>query len=81
MLTGYVIDVYRDTEEAYEDDIYLDEFNDEIDGWIIEALKNIGCVTAKAVLSTPREVLVEKADLEEDMVDNIINILKAEFED
>ncbi len=81
MLTGYVIDVYRDTEEAYEDDIYLDEFNDEIDGWIIEALKNIGCVTAKAVLSTPREVLVEKANLEEDMVDNIINILKAEFED
>ena len=81
MLTGYVIDVYRDTEEAYEDDIYLDEFNDEIDGWIIEALKNIGCVTAKAVLSTPREVLVEKADLEEDMVDNILNILKAEFED
>lgn len=81
MLTGYVIDVYRDTEEAYEDDIYLDEFNDEIDGWIIEALKNMGCVTAKAVLSTPREVLVEKADLEEDTVDNIINILKAEFED
>ena len=81
MLTGYVIDVYRDTEDADNDDIYLDEFDDEIDTWIIEALKEIGCVTAKAVLSTPREVLVEKADLEEDTVDQIISILKAEFEE
>jgi N utilization substance protein A len=81
MLTGYVIDVYRDTEDADNDDIYLDEFDDEIDTWIIEALKEIGCVTAKAVLSTPREILVEKADLEEDTVDQIISILKAEFEE
>ena len=81
MLTGYVIDVYRDTEDADNDDIYLDEFDDEIDKWIIDALKEIGCVTAKAVLSTPREVLVEKADLEEDTVDQIISILKAEFEE
>lgn len=81
MLTGYVIDVYRDTEEATEEDIYLDEFNDEIDGWIIEALKNIGCVTAKNVLNTPRQELIDKADLEEDTVDNVIAVLKAEFED
>ena len=82
MLTGYVIDVYRDTEEAYEEeDIYLDEFKDEIDGWVIDALKEMGCLTAKAVLSTPREDLIEKADLEEDTVDQVISILKAEFED
>ena len=81
MLTGYVIDVYRDVEGADEDDIFLDEFKDEIDGWVIDALKNIGCVTAKAVLETPRDMLVEKADLEEDTVDQVIEILKAEFED
>jgi N utilization substance protein A len=81
MLTGYVIDVYRDTEEAYEEDIYLDEFKDEIDGWVIDALKNMGCITAKAVLSTPRETLIEKADLEESTVDAVLDVLRAEFED
>ena len=81
MLTGYVIDVYRDTEESTEEDIYLDEFKDEIDGWVIDALKNIGCVTAKSVLNTPRQILVDKADLEEDTVDNVIEVLKAEFEE
>ena len=81
MLTGYVIDVYRDAEEADEDDIYLDEFKDEIDAWVIDALKNIGCVTAKAVLNAPRDFLVEKADLEEDTVDHVLEILRAEFED
>jgi len=81
MLTGYVIDVYRDTEETVEEDIYLDEFKDEIDEWVIEALKNIGCLTAKNVLNAPREMLIEDADLEEDTVDNVINILRAEFED
>ncbi|MEZ3589735.1 MAG: transcription termination factor NusA [Muribaculaceae bacterium] len=81
MLTGYVIDVYRDAEEADEDDIYLDEFKDEIDAWVIDALKNIGCVTAKAVLNAPRDFLVEKADLEEDTVDHVLDILRAEFED
>ncbi|MDE7411804.1 MAG: transcription termination factor NusA [Paramuribaculum sp.] len=81
MLTGYVIDVYRDTEEPDIDDIYLDEFKDEIDGWVIDALKNIGCVTAKAVLAMPRQTLVDKADLEEDTVDHVIEVLKAEFED
>ncbi|MDD2961093.1 MAG: transcription termination factor NusA [Muribaculaceae bacterium] len=80
MLTGYVIDVYRNLEET-EDDIYLDEFKDEIEPWIIEALKNMGCATAKSVLSTPREQLIEKADLEEDTVDEILNVLRSEFED
>ncbi len=79
MLTGYEIDVYRDLEDN-EEDIYLDEFKDEIDSWVIEALKDMGCATAKAVLNTPREELIEKADLEEDTVDNVIKVLKAEFE-
>ena len=79
MLTGYEIDVYRDLEDN-EEDLYLDEFKDEIDSWVIEALKDMGCATAKAVLSTPREELIEKADLEEDTVDNVIKVLKAEFE-
>ena len=81
MLTGYMIDVYRDTDDTVEEDIYLDEFKDEIDEWVIEALKNIGCLTAKNVLNASREMLIEKADLEEDTVDNLIAILKAEFED
>ena len=81
MLTGYTIDVYRDIDETEEEDIYLDEFKDEIDGWVIEALKAIGCATAKSVLAMSREELVEKADLEENTVDEIINILKAEFEE
>lgn len=81
MLTGYVIDVYRDNDEVYEEDIYLDEFKDEIDEWVIDALKDIGCVTAKSVLNTPREDLVRRADLEEETVDNVLEILKAEFED
>ncbi len=81
MLTGYVIDVYRDTEDSFEEDIYLDEFKDEIDGWIIEQLKNIGLVTAKSVLGAPRELLIDKADLEEATVDNVLGILRAEFEE
>lgn len=81
MLTGYVIDVYRDNDEVYEEDIYLDEFKDEIDEWVIDALKDMGCVTAKSVLNTPREDLVRRADLEEETVDNVLEILKAEFED
>ena len=81
MLTEYAIDVYRDIDEGEEEDIYLDEFKDEIDGWVIEALKAIGCATAKSVLATPRDVLIEKADLEESTVDEVINILKAEFEE
>ncbi len=81
MLTGYNIDVYRDIDEEEEEDIYLDEFSDEIDSWVIEALKGIGCATAKSVLALPRETLVEKADLEESTVDEVLSVLKAEFEE
>ena len=80
MLTEYTIDVYREN-DTQEDDIYLDEFTDEIDEWIINAIKKIGFETAKSVLRVPREVLIEKADLEEDTVDHVISVLKAEFED
>ena len=80
MLTGYNIDVYRDIDEEEEEDIYLDEFSDEIDDWVIEALKGIGCATAKSVLALPRETLIEKADLEENTVDEVLAILKAEFD-
>ena len=81
MLTGYNIDVYRDIDEEEEEDISLDEFSDEIDDWVIEALKGIGCATAKSVLALPRETLIEKADLEENTVDEVLAILKAEFEE
>ena len=81
MLTGYNIDVYRDIDEEEEEDIYLDEFSDEIDDWVIEALKGIGCATAKSVLALPRETLIDKADLEENTVDEVLAILKAEFEE
>ncbi len=83
MLTGYTIDVYRDAYDssADDEDIYLDEFKDEIEEWVIEALKKAGFVTAKSVLNAPRDMLVEKADLEEETVDNVIEILRAEFED
>lgn len=82
MLTGFEIDVYRDTENnEIEEDIYLDEFKDEIEEWIIEAFKNMGCTTAKSVLNAPREMLIEKTDLEEETVDRVLEILRAEFED
>lgn len=81
MLTGYTIDVYRDIDDVDEEDIYLDEFRDEIDEWVIEQLKKIGCVTAKNVLATTREKLIQEADLEEDTVDEVLSILRAEFED
>ena len=83
MLTGYTIDVFRELngEESDEEDIYLDEFKDEIEPWIIDAIKGIGLDTAKSVLGAPRAMLVEKADLEEDTVDEVIRILKAEFEE
>ena len=81
MITEYTINVYREIDTQQEDDIYLDEFADEIEEWVIEAIKKIGLDTAKAVLNTPREALIEKADLEEDTVDHVIEVLKAEFED
>lgn len=84
MLTEYTIDVYRvvsDGETNHEeDDVYLEQFNDEIDQWIIDAIKSIGLDTAKAVLNAPREMLVEKADLEEETVDHVIEVLRKEFE-
>ena len=81
MLTGYEIDVYRETGQEDIDDIYLDEFKDEIDEWVIEALKNLGLTTAKAVLETQREILIEKADLEAETVDNVLAVLRSEFEE
>ncbi len=81
MLTEYTIDVFRELDESeVDEDIYLDEFADEIDQWIIDAIKGIGLDTAKAVLNAPREMLVEKADLEEETVDNVLKVLRAEFE-
>jgi N utilization substance protein A len=68
-------------ENADDEDIYLDEFKDEIDEWVINAIKSIGLDTAKAVLNAPREMLIEKADLEEDTVDDVLNVLSAEFEE
>ena len=81
MLTEYTIDVYRDVDGADEEDIYLDEFSDEIDGWVIDALKNMGCYTAKSVLAMDRNALIERADLEEQTVDEVLRILSAEFAD
>ncbi len=81
MLTEYTIDVFREVPEGEADeDIYLDEFSDEIDQWVIDAIKSIGLDTAKAVLNAPREMLIEKADLEEETVDHVINVLRAEFD-
>ena len=82
MLTEHTIDVFRELDENVDDeDIYLDEFKDEIDEWVINAIKSIGLDTAKGVLNAPREMLIEKADLEEDTVDEVLNILSAEFEE
>ena len=81
MLTKYTIDVFREVNgDEEEEDIYLDEFVDEIDQWVIDAIKGIGLDTAKAVLNAPRDMLVEKADLEEETVDNVLKVLRAEFE-
>lgn len=82
MLTEYTIDVFREVEGAEEtEDIYLDEFADEIDQWVIDAIKGLGLNTAKEVLNAPRDMLIEKADLEESTVDDVLRILAAEFED
>ncbi len=81
MLTGYTIDVFREVgEEDAEEDIYLEEFSDEIDQWVIDAIKSIGLDTAKQVLNAPREMLIEKADLEEETVDSLLQVLADEFE-
>ncbi len=79
MLTGYQIDVYREM-EGDDSDIYLDEFNDEIDQWVLDALKAIGLDTAKQVLNTPKAELLERTDLEEETIDHVLDVLSAEFE-
>ena len=81
MLTGYEIDVYREMSEQDMDDIYLDEFNDEIDQWVLDAFKAIGLDTAKDVLGTSKEELLAKTDLEEETIDDVLRILSAEFEE
>ena len=81
MLTEYTIDVFREVDENEADeDIYLDEFSDEIDQWVIDAIKGIGLDTAKQVLNAPRNLFIEKADLEEETVDNVLKVLRTEFE-
>jgi transcription termination/antitermination protein NusA len=81
-LTGFEIDVYRDTEEGQEiDDVDLDEFADEIEAWIIDTLKGIGCDTARSVLALSREELIRRSDLEEETIDEVLAILKAEMEE
>ena len=81
MLTGYTIDVFRELDEQNaEEDIYLDEFSDEIDQWVIDAIKGIGLDTARQVLNAPREMLIEKADLEVETVESVLNVLRSEFE-
>ncbi|HKL07403.1 MAG TPA: transcription termination factor NusA [Bacteroidales bacterium] len=79
-LTGYEIDVYREAEEEDEEDVSIDEFSDEIEDWILDALKAIGCDTAKSVLELTRDDLIKRTDLEEETIDEIIQIFKAEFE-
>jgi len=82
MITEYTIDAFRetDTQGTDEEDIYLDEFNDEIDQWVIDAVKAIGLETAKQVLNAPREMLITRADLEEETVDHMLEVLASEFE-
>ena len=81
MLVGYELDVYREADESeLEDDVMLSEFDDEIEGWIIEALQGIGCDTAKSVLALSVEELVKRADLETETVEDVQRILRAEFE-
>jgi transcription termination/antitermination protein NusA len=80
-LTGYEIDVFRDNIDTEIEDVDLDEFADEIEGWIIDTLKEIGCDTAKSVLALDREELIRRSDLEEETIDDILRILASEFDD
>ena len=81
-LTGFEIDVFRNTANEVEiDDVELDEFSDEIDSWVIDSLKNIGCDTARSVLELSKEELIRRTDLEEETIIDVIRILKEEFED
>lgn len=78
-LTGYDIEVYREI-NTDDEDVNLDDFSDEIEGWIIDQLKSIGCDTAKEVIRISREELIKRTDMEEETVDNVLKILKSEFE-
>ena len=80
LLTGYDIDVYRDREIADEEDVSLEEFADEIDDWVLDGLKSIGCDTARNVLNLSREELIKRTDFEEETIDEVLRILKSEFE-
>ena len=80
MLTGYTIDVFREIDNADEDDVSLDEFTDDIEPWIIDEFKKIGYSTARDVLAESRETLIQRTDLEEETIDEVLNILAAEFE-
>ncbi len=79
-LTGYEIDVYRETEDEDDEDVNLDDFSDEIEGWIIDELKAVGCDTAKSVLELGVEDLVKRTDLEEETIREVIKIIRSEFE-
>lgn len=78
-LTEFEIDVFRDIDEQ-QDDVDLDEFSDEIEGWILDELKNIGCDTARSVLDLDKQELIRRTDLEEETIEEIIRILRSEFE-
>jgi len=80
-LTGFEIDVFRNTDEVEIEDVDLDEFSDEIEGWVIDALKSIGCDTAKSVLDLSKKELLRRTDLEEETVTDVLQILAAEFEE
>ena len=80
-LTGYEIDVFRENDNQEIDDVDLEEFADELEGWVIDQLKNIGCDTARSVLKLSKDELIRRTDLEEETIDDVLNILKAEFED
>ncbi|MGN0234248.1 MAG: transcription termination factor NusA [Bacteroidaceae bacterium] len=80
MLTGYTIDVFRELDSDDNDDVSLDEFKDDIEPWIIDELKKIGFATARDVLGAPREMIIQRADLEEETVDEVLRILASEFE-
>jgi len=78
-LTGFEIDVFRNTDEMEIDDVDLDEFKDELDTWVVDTLKNIGCDSARSVLKLSRSELLRRTDLEEETVDEILKVLRAEF--
>ena len=83
MLTDYTIDVFRelDGDGVEDEDIYLDEFRDEIDDWVIDAFKEMGIETAKTALNAPRDMIIKKTDLEEETVDYVLDVLRKEFEE